>query len=171
MTLTFNILLKQVYHFALKFCFSVITLSLVNGFTSYSHTMLLRSSSLHQHVVSWPWPLEDLDFQHCSLTICFSVITFSLVYRFTSYSHTMLLWSRLLHWFAALWPSNGRETCVGKLGEIYKNPGSAFPSCLYYEVHILSCHIVNVPIRILTVYQKLIFKHWIDCQLLNYTYW
>jgi len=41
MTLTFNIVLEQLYHFALMFWISVITLSLVNGFTSYSHTMLL----------------------------------------------------------------------------------------------------------------------------------
>ena len=39
----FSIVLKQLYHFALTFWISVITLSLANVFTSYSHTMLLRS--------------------------------------------------------------------------------------------------------------------------------
>jgi len=42
------------------------TLLLVNGFTSYSHTMLLRSRPT--------WPLDDLDIQHCSLTICVKVL-------------------------------------------------------------------------------------------------
>jgi len=43
MTLTLNIVLAQLYHFALKFGVSIITLSLVNGFTSYSYKLLLRS--------------------------------------------------------------------------------------------------------------------------------
>ena len=66
LTLFFN----NFYHFVLKFGISIITLSLVNGFTLYSHTMLLRSRPFHPHVVSSPWPSDDLDIQHCSLTIC-----------------------------------------------------------------------------------------------------
>ena len=66
-TLTFNIVLKQLYHFALNFWISVITLSLVNGFTSYSHTMLLGS--------------DDLDIQHCSLTIWKTSIGFIRKFR------------------------------------------------------------------------------------------
>jgi len=46
--MTFNIVLEQLYRFALKFWISEMTLSLVNGFTSYSHTMLLRSRPFHQ---------------------------------------------------------------------------------------------------------------------------
>jgi len=37
----------------------VITLSLVSGFTSYSHTPLLRSRPFHHHVASWPWSSDD----------------------------------------------------------------------------------------------------------------
>ena len=77
MTLAINIVLKQLYHFALTFWISVIMLSLVHGFTLYSHTMLLRSSPFHQHVASCPWPLDDLDIQHSSLTICVKVLFFS----------------------------------------------------------------------------------------------
>ena len=44
---------------------SVITLSLVNGFTSYSHTMLLRSRPFHQHVA--------FDLQ---MTLIFNVVCF-----------------------------------------------------------------------------------------------
>ena len=58
----------------LKFWISIISLSLVNGFTSYSHTMLLRSNPFHKHVASWPWPSDDLDIQHCSLTIVLKLI-------------------------------------------------------------------------------------------------
>ena len=38
----------------LKFCFSVITFSLVDRFTSYSHTMLLWSRPLHWYATLWP---------------------------------------------------------------------------------------------------------------------
>ena len=40
---------EECKYFALKFWISVKTLSLVNGFTSYS-LMLLRSIPFHQHV-------------------------------------------------------------------------------------------------------------------------
>ena len=45
----------------LKFCFSVITFSLVDRFTSYSHTMLLWLIPLHQYATLWP--LNDLDIE------------------------------------------------------------------------------------------------------------
>ena len=73
MTLTFRwpwhltLFFNNFYHFALKFWISVITLSLVHGFTSYSHTVFLRSRPFH--LALWPWPSDDLDIQHCSLTI------------------------------------------------------------------------------------------------------
>ena len=38
----------------LKFCFSVITFSLVDRFTSYSHTMLRWSRHLHWYATLWP---------------------------------------------------------------------------------------------------------------------
>jgi len=101
MTLTFNIVIYQLYHFALKFWISVITLSLVNGFTSYPHTILLRSDLFKT------MQYYDLDIQmtltfnigiyqlyHFALKFWISVITLSLVNGFTSYSHTMLLRSR-----------------------------------------------------------------------------
>ena len=56
--------LQCCYQFALKFRFPLITFSLVNRFTSCSHTMLLRSRPFHQHAVC-------------------SIVTFSLVDRFT----------------------------------------------------------------------------------------
>ena len=37
-----------------KFCFSVITFSLVDRFTLYSHTMLLWSRPLHWYATLWP---------------------------------------------------------------------------------------------------------------------
>ena len=82
MTLTFRwpwylTLFFKNYHFALKFWISVITLSLVNGFTSYSHTMLLRSRPFHQHVALWPRPSDYRDSHHCTLTICVKVLFFS----------------------------------------------------------------------------------------------
>ena len=50
MALTFNIVLLQLYQFALlKFWISEITCSLVNGSISYSHTVLLRLRPFHQH--------------------------------------------------------------------------------------------------------------------------
>ena len=91
-----------------KFRFPLKTISLINRFASYTHTLLLRL--FQQRVASWP--SDDLDIQHCSSTICVKVlITFSLVDIFTSYSHTMLLWSRPLHWYATVWPSNYRA-CI-----------------------------------------------------------
>ena len=63
--------------FALKFGFPLITFSLVNWFTSYLQTLLLRSRPFHLHVASWPWPSDDLDIQHCYLTICVKVLFFS----------------------------------------------------------------------------------------------
>ena len=56
--------LQCCYQFALKFRFPLITFSLVNRFTSYSQTLLLRSRPFHQHAVC-------------------SIVTFSLVDRFT----------------------------------------------------------------------------------------
>ena len=65
--------------FALKFRFALITFDFLifNWFTSYSHTMLLRSRHVHHHVASWPWPSDNLDIQHCSFTIDFKVLMFS----------------------------------------------------------------------------------------------
>jgi len=76
------------------FWISVITLSLVDGFTSYSHTMLLRSRPFHQH--------KAFDLQ---MTLIFNVVCFV----------------QDLYTDMPLWPSNGRETfiCVEELG---KNP-------------------------------------------------
>ena len=51
MTFIFNIVLEQC---VLKFCFSVITFSLVNRFTSYSHTMLLWTRPSHWYATLWP---------------------------------------------------------------------------------------------------------------------
>ena len=69
MTLTFNIVFSN-YIICVKIWISVINLSLVNGFISYSHTMLLRSRYFHLHVALWPWPSDDFYIQHCSSTIC-----------------------------------------------------------------------------------------------------
>ena len=48
--------------FALTFRFPLIMLSLVNRFTSYSHKLLLRSTTFHKHAL-WHWPSDDLDIQ------------------------------------------------------------------------------------------------------------
>ena len=57
LTLFFNNL-----SFCVSFWISVISLSFVNWFTSYSHTMLIRSP-FHQHVALCP--SDDLNIQHC----------------------------------------------------------------------------------------------------------
>ena len=56
-----------------KFRFPLKTISLINRFASYTHTLLLRL--FQQRVASWP--SDDLDIQHCSLTICVKVLIFS----------------------------------------------------------------------------------------------
>jgi len=66
MTLTFNIVLLHIYHFALTFWISVITLLLVNGFTSYSHTMLLLGKYLFINMSH-----HDLDLQ---MTLIFNIL-------------------------------------------------------------------------------------------------
>ena len=150
MTLTFRwpwhlTMFLSNYIICVKIWIFVITLWLVNGFISYSHTMLLRSTFSH-FLALWDWPSDDFYIQHCSSTICvqkfcFSITTFSLVERFTSYSHTMLLWSRPLHWYAILWPSNGRKTfiCVEKIWKPGFNARSAFP-CYWCQLCIVQAN-------------------------------
>ena len=67
------------------FRFPLITFSLFNRFTSYSHTMLLRSRPFHHHVASWPWLSDDLDIQHCSSTICVLFFSYNLFIRWQIY--------------------------------------------------------------------------------------
>ena len=102
-------------------------MSLVNGFASYAHTLLLRSRLFQQHVSLWPWPSDDLDIQYCSLTICVKVlfISYNLFISWHIYfilSHNIAL-VKTFTLICHIVTSNGRETftCVEKLGEKYKN--------------------------------------------------
>ena len=102
LTLFFN----NFYHFALKFWISVITLSLANWFTSYSHTML-----------QWwyrSWPSDDLDIQRCSLTICVKVLFFNYNLFISWQIYFILTHNVALHWYATLWPSNQKQLCYLK---------------------------------------------------------
>ena len=89
--------------FELKFRFPPITFSLVNWFTSYSHTLLLMSAL-------WPWISDHLDIQHCSSTICVLFFSYNLFIRWQIYfilTHNVALvetFTLICHIVTFKWP-------------------------------------------------------------------